>query len=102
MQAEAMIAGLNANLPKKLDAISSLTRIDFQNNAFIYYIKSERKIVNKQDFYNRMREQLKSACSNDELNPLIKSNLKLTYIYSDPDTPNAATVVISKADCPNM
>lgn len=54
-----------------LDFISTLTKIDFHNDSFVYYINVNVKLNNKQVFNTKMREQLKSACTNNDMNPII-------------------------------
>lgn len=48
MQLQATLAGLNGNLPRKIDNISSLNKIDFRANSFIYYISTSIILNNKQ------------------------------------------------------
>lgn len=102
MQYDAMIAGLNANLPQKLDAISTITRIDFKNNSLIYNIHSSVKIEDVEAFNQKMHAQLLSVCTDAKMRDILKSNISLTYAYSDPDTPNVSAIVVQRADCPNL
>lgn len=102
MQADAIVSGLNANLPKKLDNVSTLTKIDFRRNSFIYYIQISVRVQDAASFNDKMRNSLKSTCTDKDLSQILKSNINLTYVYSDPTTPNLATITVSKADCTNL
>jgi hypothetical protein len=102
MQYDAIIAGLNANLPQKLDAVSTVTRIDFKNNSVIYNIELSVKIEDIETFNQKMHAHLLSMCTDAKMRDILKSNISLTYAYSDPDTPNVSAIVVQRADCPNL
>jgi hypothetical protein len=101
-QADAIVSGLNANLPKKLDNVSTLTKIDFRGNSFIYFIQISVKVQDVASFNDKIRDSFKGTCTDKDLSQILKSNINLTYVYSDPTTPNLATIIVSKADCTNL
>jgi hypothetical protein len=79
LQFQATLAGLNANLPKKLDAVSTLNKIDIQDHTFIYYISVDTSIDDKNSFMAKMKEKIKSQCGNIDISTMLKSNYILSY-----------------------
>jgi hypothetical protein len=102
MQLQATLAGLNANLPKTLDNISRLSKIDFKNNSFVYYISISIAISDRQSFVTKMQSSLKETCNNKYLSGVLKSNINIEYVYSDTVTQNFADITIKRSDCPNL
>ena len=74
LQTEAMISGLNAGLPRKLDEVSTLNKIDFHDNSFMYHIALATKITDSEAFRKNMREKLiKNICNNNGMIPRNRS-----------------------------
>ena len=57
LQYDAMIAGLNADLPKKIDSVTTLTKIDLDQSGFKYFETVSIKI-DKTTFPQRMKRAL--------------------------------------------
>jgi len=102
MQLEATIKGLNVGLPRKLDDVSTLNKIDIHDDTIFYYISLSTTIPNKESFKTKMKGSMHSVCSDKDLAPILKANNKLEWVYAESTSNSSVTVTMTKADCPNL
>lgn len=102
MQLEATIKGLNVDLPKQLDEVSTLKKIDIRDDTIFYYIDLNTTVSDRETFKNKMTENVKSSCTNKDLIPILKGNNTLEWVYSDLSSKNFLRIDVKKADCPNL
>jgi hypothetical protein len=102
LQEQAMIAGLNKNLPRRLDSSSTLTKIDYRDRTFTYFITVETAVGDKSAFSSNMTAQLRLSCKDAGLGPILKSDVALEYVYADAAGGNIADLAVRKADCPGL
>lgn len=102
-ETQAMISGLNANLPRKVDNVTTLDKIDIRNNTVFYYFAVTASIANQQVFETTMtRNLLEMACSDKALLSLLKSNYTIDWIYSVANSSKSITFAATKSNCPNL
>jgi hypothetical protein len=102
-ETEAMISGLNADLPRKVDNVTILEKIDMRNNMVLYYFTVTADITNPQAFKTAMTHNLLSmACSDKDMSSMLEANYTLDWIYSVATPPNSITIAATKSDCPNL
>jgi hypothetical protein len=102
MQHDAMVAGLNADLPRKIDSITTLTKIDADQSGFkLFETISASAKINKATFSQTMRRGISAAiCKDQDVRNNLNRNLSYNYIYVDSNQNPIAQVLITKADCP--
>lgn len=102
MQYQAIISGLNTGLPKMIDQITRLDKIDLQSSGYIYYdtIIKELDDNQKEHLLNSVKPIIASGLckSADTLNSL-NNGLSYTYIYSDSKAQPLGKITITKSDC---
>jgi hypothetical protein len=100
-QREALVAGWNANLPKQIDSITTLRKMDLTDNVITYMYDVKTVIDDAQSFTSKMRPKIvAAACSDHDTLELFKSRLTLSYLYSDEKAKNVADIRVSSSDCP--
>jgi hypothetical protein len=102
MQHDAMVAGLNADLPKKIDSITTLTKIDVDQSEFkLFETISASAKINKATFAQNMRRSISAAvCKDQDVRNNLNRNLNYDYIYVDSNLNPIGHILITKADCP--
>jgi hypothetical protein len=98
---DAMISGLNANLPKKIDSVTVLNKIELNDNTFVYDYSVLTQLNDVSTFEQKMKAHLiKNVCASAVADNL-KAGLDTKYVYTD--TNNAtASITITKTDCANL
>jgi hypothetical protein len=82
---DAMISGLNANLPKKIDSVTILNKIGLKGNTFVYDYILSAQLSDVNEFEQNMKASLiKNACSSAVADNL-KAGLDAKYVYTDPN-----------------
>jgi hypothetical protein len=102
MQHDAMVAGLNADLPKKIDSITTLTKIDVDESGFkLFETVSASAKINKATFAQNARRILSTGlCKDQDVRNNLNRNLNYDYVYVDSNQNSIGQVLITKADCP--
>lgn len=102
LQFEAAIAQLNANLPKKIDAMTTMNKITVKDNVVLFDFKLSTIVNDRNSFVPRIKEKLKSECNNQEISSMLKNGYIIKYVYSDTISQNLAILQLSKSDCANL
>jgi len=96
----ASLAGLNAGLPRKIDKITYLDRIDLQNYTFYYYYRITNVVVFRDAFKERMSQKLSAdVCTKTAFRDLLMRNYALDFIYSDAISTNFVSFAFRRSDC---
>lgn len=96
----AAIPGLNADLPKKVDRVTTLTKIDFNGNEFRYFETISAKI-DKDGLMDNIKSVLvDAACKDSDKLSVLKNGINFKFIYSDSDGQPLGEIAITKSDCP--
>ena len=102
MQRQAVISGLNADLPKMVDVITRLERIDIKGKNFIYYYTIIK------DFDDKQMEQMismikpstaQAVCKKVDAFKMLKGVFVFNYIYSDLSGRRLGSFDINMRDC---
>jgi len=102
MQRQAVISGLNADLPKMVDVITRLERIDIKGMNFIYYYTIIK------DFDDKQMEQMismikpstaQAVCKRVDAFKMLKGVFVFNYIYSDLSGRGLGSFDINMRDC---
>ena len=98
-----MVAGLNADLPKKVDSITTLTKIDADQSGFkLFETISASAKINKATFAQTMRHSISAAlCKDQDVRNNLNRNLNYDYVYVDSNQNSIGQVLITRADCPS-
>jgi hypothetical protein len=99
MQLSAAIAGLNAHLPRKIDDVTNLRKIDIKNSNVIYYLSLTSVIQDKDAFATNMKARIKASCKSPGIVSVLKYSSRVDYVYSDPSASNFATIELQQSDC---
>jgi hypothetical protein len=100
-QHDALVAGWNANLPRQVDSITTLRKMDLTDNVITYMYDLKTVIGDAQSFTSNMRPKIvAAACSDHDTLELLNSRLTLSYLYSDEKAKNVADIRVSNSDCP--
>lgn len=98
MQLQASLAGMNSGLPKKIDDVTILTKIDIEEGSFVYYFDLRQYIVDRDKFGATVKNHIKSLCGTPDMVALLKSSPVIHYVYSDLQK-NSADIILEKSDC---
>jgi len=101
-QMQALISGLNADLPKMIDPVTRLNKIDLKSNGYIYYETITKKLDNKEKDISlkHLKPVIASGlCKNIDTLEIINSGLNYTYIYSDLEAQPIGEITVTKLDC---
>lgn len=102
MQYQALISGLNADLPKMIDPVTRLNKIDLKSNGYIYYETITKEIDNKEKdiLLKHLKPVIASGlCKNIDTLKVLTSGLNYTYIYSDLEAQPIGEITVTKLDC---
>ena len=76
-------ASINAQLPKKIDAITTLTKAEYRNNVFTYYYDIEPTAYQSPNWSaDRMRQIVKTNACGTFTGSLGTSALQFRYVYN--------------------
>lgn len=101
MQLQATIAGLNKDLPKMIDSITRLNKIDINDSGFVYFETITTNLDDTTLLQKRVKPNIaKGLCAHPDTFEHLKDGLSFRYVYSDGDGKHLDDVVITKADCP--
>jgi hypothetical protein len=102
LQFDALVSGLNANLPRNLDSVTTLTRIDVDKSGYQYYETVAAQLDSDEAFLHRMRPLIaQGLCKDHGVKDNLVYNINYQYIYSDQNLRPIGDVLITVADCPN-
>lgn len=83
------IASINENLPRKIDKITELYKVEYSNNSISFFYRligensGEFNFDEKSENAIKFKENLKNrACSNPNIKAYLESNISFRYIYS--------------------
>ena len=100
MQYQAVISGLNADLPKMVDSITRLNKIDIQNGSFVYYETILKQFDDKAAALARIKLTIAAGlCKDADTVKSLNSGANYIYIYSDSKGLPIGQLTISKSDC---
>jgi len=102
MQYKAIISGLNADLPKMIDSITRLEKIDVKRGSYIYYETLTKEFDDKQkgQLLTNLQPIIASGlCKNTDTLSSLNSGLSYTYIYSDSKAQPIGQLTITKSAC---
>jgi hypothetical protein len=102
MQYQALISGINADLPKMVDSITRLNKIDVKRTGYIYYETLIKEFDDKQkgQLLNNLKPILASGlCKNTDTLSSLNGGLSYTYIYSDSKEQPFGQLTITKSAC---
>jgi hypothetical protein len=87
-------------MPKKIDSVTTLTKIDVDQSGFRYFETVSAK-VDKATFPQNMKRIISpTLCKDKDVRESLSNNLSYSYIYVDPNQNPIAQITITKADCP--
>lgn len=93
---QATIAGLNRDLPKMIDNITRLDRVDIKGLDLYNYHTVTVPISDRAKLDATIRGNLKKQCFNWQ--SYLKSGATYNYVYTD-SAGSTVTVTITRADC---
>jgi len=100
VQYQVMMAGINADLPKMLDSITRLDKVDFDRAGFVYYESILKKLDDVDGTLKRLKlSTAKASCSDKYYSELLKKGSKFRFIYSDSNRQPLGQFEVTKADC---
>ena len=101
LQFDMMIAGLNKGLPKKIDNVTTLTKIDLKGTDFLYYYFIDPKVADKPKLATRLEASVtKTTCDNKDMFSGSGAGIVYNYIYSDAEQANFARIRVARTSCP--
>lgn len=101
LQLEATIAGLNKDLPKMIDTITRLNKIDINDRENIYFETVTVQLDNLDVLQTRVKPSIaKGLCAQAGTLSALKDGRSYHYVYADSDGKPLGDIVITKADCP--
>jgi hypothetical protein len=102
LSAAAMISGLNAHLPKKIDSATTLNNITLEGDTFVYYYVLSQTVKDPDVFKKNVKAILiEKVCTV----PAVVGNLVagIDYKYNYTDSNNiTVSIAITKSDCHNL
>jgi len=105
MQYQALISGLNAELPKMIDSITRLDKIDVNGVGYIYYETVTKELDNKEaeQLLNNLKPIVASGlCKNTNTFDSLNSGLSYKYIYTDSKARPLGEITVTKSDCSSL
>ena len=100
LQYNALINGLNANLPKKVDDLTMMTKIDVDKSEFRFFMTVQVNIDHKKDFLDKLKPSiLEIICKDPAALPNLENGVTYKYIYSDLNGNLIGDVVTTMRDC---
>ena len=101
LQLDATIAGLNKDLPKMIDLVTRLNKIEVTDQGFVFLETITVKVDNPDVLQTNVKPSIaKGLCEDANTLSVLKSGRSYHYVYSDSDGKALGDVVITKADCP--
>lgn len=101
LKLEATIAGLNKDLPKMIDSITRLNKIDINDRENTYFETITVQLDNPDVLQTRIKPSIaKGLCGQTGTLSTLKDGRNYHYVYSDSDGKPLGDIVITKADCP--
>jgi hypothetical protein len=100
LQYEAIIAGLNANLPRNIDSVTTLTRIGIDKTGFQYFETIAADVDSNDAFIQRMRPAMaRSLCKDTAVKDNMSQGLNYQYVYVDKNGKPIGNLLMSISDC---
>jgi hypothetical protein len=101
LQLDATIAGLNKDLPKMIDSVTRLNKIDVSDQGLVYFETITVKLDSPDVIQTGVKPSIiRGVCGQADTLSILKDGFSFHYVYSDSDGKALGDVVITKADCP--
>lgn len=101
LQLDAMLAGMNKDLPKMIDSVTRLDRVALDANGYTYFETITVKLDSPDVLHTRVKPTIaKGLCGGADTLSNLKSGLSFHYVYSDNEGKHIGDILVTKADCP--
>ncbi|MDQ0395384.1 hypothetical protein [Labrys monachus] len=103
MQYQAMMAGLNSDLPKMIDAVTRLNKINIDRDGIQYYETITVPVTDKDGFLNRLKVSVSNSLCKSNANTLdlMRNGSTFRYYYLDSDNRLIGSLAVTEHDCPS-